>query len=250
MSSLGELRGSLVGELETGGMRGQFICFALALLMLGCGSDDSVSYGQYFSGNSTIPNNGGNPPSNATIRSATFNFVDISDGQGFNPADDAVVRADLPFAVNWNGSALHSVNIGSNGFITSVDSNPTFLNTALPDSSSPDPFLAAYWTDLQGPGGNWVFTATRGTAPNRSFLVMWKNAQSPLAPGNGITFEAVFQEAGGVGLQYLDTDFGDPDLNGGAAATVGFQLGGAGATWCFNGSPNSVSSGSALLVTP
>lgn len=131
-----------------------------------------------------------------------------------------------------------------------MDANPTFLNTNLPDPSSPDPLLAVYWTDLQGPGSNWIFTETQGSTPNRTFTIMWKNAQSPLAPGDGITFEAVLREGGGIELQYQDTDFGDPELNAGAAATVGIQLGGLGATWCFNGSPNPIPGNSALLVTP
>lgn len=153
------------------------------------------------------------------------NFVDISStGQGRRLGDDEVVSVPLGFTLRGFGQSFDAVNVSSNGILTFGEGNNSFLNVPLPSQLAPGGTLAVLWGDWGPPAtGNWVFTETRGEAPNRQFIVQWNGAESPLAPGNGITFEAILNEAGGGSFQYLDTDLGLPVLDGGAAATVGAQ---------------------------
>lgn len=225
------------------------ILIVVSALSVGCG-DDLDPLGLYL-GTSNRNNQQGGTSGSGGIVATRADFVDISaTGQSLNLGDDEVSVVPLPFTVTLGGRAFQSVNVCSNGFLHFGTPNPSFANSALPDVNSPDPILAVYWDDLAPPAAPWVFTETRGTAPNRSFIVMWRNAQTPFAPGKGITVEAIVRESGSVELQYLDTSFNDPAFNAGASATVGFQVAGQGQTWCFNGAPNQIPSNSGLILQP
>ena len=160
-----------------------------------------------------------------SLQDGSSNFIDITGtGQGRRLADDEVVSVPLGFTLSGFGQTFESVNVSSNGLLSFSESNNSFLNVTLPSELAPGGSLAVLWGDWGPPAaGNWVFTETRGEAPNRQFIVLWNGAESPLAPGNGVTFEAILNEAGGGSFQYLDTDLGLPELDGGAAATVGAQ---------------------------
>lgn len=218
--------------------------FFLGLFLIGCGDCEGPVGGWFFTSNGP-----GGGASSARIVTGQAAFVDISgSGQGLNLGDDEVASLPLPFALKVGTQTFQSVNVCSNGFLHFGTPNPTFANTPLPDPLAPDPLLSVFWDDLSGPGGNWIFSEVQGTTPNRRFIVMWRNAQSAFATGNGITFEAILNESGSVELQYQDTDFQDPAFNNGASATAGFQVGGQGQLWCFNGAPNPLPGNSALLV--
>ena len=223
----------------------------LGLLMLGCSDDDeAIALGS----NGGAANNSGSSIilTTAGLATTAARFLDVSaTGQSLPLGDDDSAAVPLPFAVVVNGQTFSSVRVSSNGFLTFGTQNDTFANTGLPSPNAPDPLLAVYWDDLSPPAVPWVFTQVQGNAPNRQFIVQWKNAQSPFLSGNdGITFEAIVSETGRVELQYQDISFGDAAFNAGASATVGFQAGNVTSLWCFNGAPNSLPSNSGLLVHP
>ena len=214
------------------------------LLLAGCGrTEDNII-------RSPIPGALAVPPAQVIVGKA--NFQDISDGgQSLPLGDDQSLQVPLPFPFTVGGKAFNTVQVCSNGFLSFTSNSTAFANSALPSSLAPDNLLAVYWTDLAPPAGSWVFTATNGAAPNRQFIVMWKNAQSPFNTGKGVTFEAILNETGSVELQYLDTAFNDPLFDNGKNATVGFQTTSAlGAQYCFNGLPNALANNLGVVVTP
>ncbi len=103
------------------------------------------------------------------------NFVDISaTGQGRRLADDEVVNVPLGFSLTGFGQTFSSVNVSSNGLLSFSENNNSFLNVPLPSQLAPGGSLAVLWGDWGPPAaGNWVFTETRGTAPDRQFIVQW-----------------------------------------------------------------------------
>lgn len=129
-----------------------------------------------------------------------------------------------------------SMSIGSNGYI-GFDGGNFFDNTplpALPYAGLPytvETFIAAFWDDLNpadDPINNpdqAVFYETQGVAPNREFIVEFRDMPNKLglATDTG-TFEVVFFENNSdVLVNYKDVTFGNPAVDYGAEATIGIQ---------------------------
>jgi hypothetical protein len=74
-----------------------------------------------------------------------------------------------------------------------------------------------------------VRTATRGTAPNRQYVVEWRNVSSYEDPTTRTTFQVIFDEAGGYSFAYpaIDGTF----LTKGGGATIGIEN--ADGTWAL-----------------
>lgn len=170
-------------------------------------------------------------------------------GTALNLGDDGYAVVPLPFSsVLFPGSAVVVHNNGGLGFGAS---------TSLPASNNPvpsadafegDAALLPYWDDLDSDTGN-VYHAVVGTAPERVFVVEWKDrphyAGDTALDGDEVTFQAQIFETPVVGIfaqiLYQDTDFNDPTLNHGRSATVGYQADAEeGALWSFNESASVV----------
>lgn len=89
--------------------------------------------------------------------------------------DDAVSSAvPIGFTFNYNGSNYTSCYINSNGFI-SFGTSPA--NQFLPISNV-DNSISAFGRDLMyGNSSSTVLRSTTGTAPNRIFVVEWRNTR-------------------------------------------------------------------------
>lgn len=119
---------------------------------------------------------------------------------------------------------LSSFNVGNNGVVVMGSLGEIgYYHRPLPDIGSglPSTSLAAFWDDLDATGGNVYFQTFR-TFPNRLFIVQWHNRPHVSNIGN-VTFQAQLDEAAdAVTFMYQDMNFGDPTLNNGASATVGY----------------------------
>jgi hypothetical protein len=164
---------------------------------------------------------------------AAYAFVDISaSGTGLSLSDDGAQSATLPFAFPFYGSSSNNLCIGNNGElrfgIASCSTSP-YNNTALPSANLNGPAILPYWDDML-PNGT-VYYATVGTAPNRQFVVEYKNKFSYGDSGDptgqtGATFEVILNEAdGAISFQYQTASFGGAgaNYNNGVSATVGLQ---------------------------
>jgi hypothetical protein len=94
-------------------------------------------------------------------------------GLGSVSGNDAVQTASLPFGVKIEGVTYSTVAISTNGWLelggnTSPNSDP--VNDCLPTAKHTNPFIAAFWDDMQTAGSSAVQYGTVGTAPNRTFL--------------------------------------------------------------------------------
>lgn len=115
----------------------------------------------------------------------------------------------IPFAFNFYGTDYTSYLVSDNGYITfdvaETVSNPT--NTLLPNASAPKNAIMAFWDDLeleQNQGFLFaVITSTEGTAPNRSHVIKWfqanhKDRNSEI--DELLTFGIVLHEQGGFDI--------------------------------------------------
>ncbi|HEX7862024.1 MAG TPA: S8 family serine peptidase [Verrucomicrobiae bacterium] len=143
---------------------------------------------------------------------------------------------NLPFAFNFYGVPQSSVYISANGFLSfGTDGIASKDNVSLPSGTAPNGIIAPYWDDLNPAGttsANGVFVTTTGTAPNRKFVVTWRNV--PRVANQALqSFQAILEEGtDAIVFQYQTTD-------GGRSATVGLEnpAGDVAALYSHNGSP-------------
>ncbi len=154
-----------------------------------------------------------------------FNYRHIQ-GTALNAGDDWVTTIDTPFPIKFGGEtqAFDLVTIGSNGALSLTNTDPIDLgNLALPVDKYIS-LIAPYWDDLNPAASEGdLYYETIGEAPNREFVVEWRNVRHYNSQDAG-TFEVVFFEnSSDVLFNYLDVDFGTAAVDKGASATVGVQ---------------------------
>lgn len=167
------------------------------------------------------------PPPAYVCESAAYAWLDPTSGTAHALTDDSSKTVALPFAFTAYGQTYTSIVIGSNGFArlgTSTAGTTSYTNVAIPSAVDPNAILAPYWDDLNPGVGGQIYTATIGTAPNRSFVVGWINVPAYFVSGSAITFELVLEEGGDVvRYQYQDVTVGSATYDAGASATVGIE---------------------------
>jgi N-acetylneuraminic acid mutarotase len=155
----------------------------------------------------------------------------VDDDAWSNNNDDGVVAATLPFSFTLYGTSYVTMYISTNGnvhFITPNDSYPGEAGfPCLPSAASsvPRPMIAALWDDLVVPeegqsGGGGVYTDVVGTAPNRTFVIEWRNVYEYFPPNDRGTFEILLDENGEIRFQYQSLSGIEID---GSNAVIGIQ---------------------------
>ncbi|MCW6007921.1 carboxypeptidase regulatory-like domain-containing protein [Micromonospora sp. CPCC 205371] len=134
--------------------------------------------------------------------------------------DDASLEIALPFEVPFYGGRYTKAWVATNGFLTFDRAADNSINREVPNSSYPNAAIFALWDDLIVDSQASVRTATLGTAPDRRFVVEWRNVAFYDAPGRA-TFSAEVSEHGGVTVHYGQLS-ADPVARG-AGATIGIE---------------------------
>ncbi len=147
--------------------------------------------------------------------------------------DDNVTSAALPFSFNFNGTAYNSVSVNTNGYITfgtTISSGSFFSPISATVAYSG--VVAAFASDIIG-NVSAIEAATTGTAPNRVFVLQWKNVlrvlNSNLIAGDNFNFQIRLREGGGVAAnQQVQVVYGN--CTTASALSLGNQVGIRGTT--------------------
>jgi hypothetical protein len=137
--------------------------------------------------------------------------------------DDVSAQTTLPFPVTFHGITYSAGWISTNGMIgfgSAQTGTRLAVNPSMPSTALPNAYVAPFWDDLEIDASAGVYTLTTGTAPNRTFVVEWRNAKFRPSGPDRVTFEVKFAENGQISFHYgtLTTP-----LQQGAAATVGIE---------------------------
>jgi hypothetical protein len=161
-------------------------------------------------------------------------FVEISGtGTPLGLGDDASADVTMPFSFAFYGTTSNALSVSNNGGI--LFGVPGALlnvaNASLPAATLSAPAILPLWDDFDSSHGD-VYTDTRGSAPNRQFIVEWFQRAHFLGNTDTATFEVIFNESDGT-LQFEYTDVaytaannasGDPNVcDDGVCATIGLQ---------------------------
>jgi Subtilase family/Malectin domain/Carboxypeptidase regulatory-like domain/Viral BACON domain len=158
-----------------------------------------------------------------------FGYTCVIDGPGYVQGDtplaltgdDVSTTVPLPFPFFFYGQTYNTAFVTSNGNLNFQAANSTFSNTAIPSTAAPNAAIYPLWDDLNvisGTGSMW--TRTTGTAPNRSFLIEWRNVNF-FATSLQVDVEAQLNEDGSIVTRYRNIG-GDPREQGNSA-TVGIE---------------------------
>ena len=164
--------------------------------------------------------------------------------------DDQAISVATPFPVRFAGSVpgFDSVFVGSNGVLSFTQGVTAFTNQNLPSTLS-STIVAPYWDDFNpGPsGGGDVLHETIGTAPNREFVIEYRQV-SHFANIPAVTIQVVFFENNpNILFNYCDVTFeGGTQFSNGLSATIGIQVA-AGVAQLHSFNTASVFDGDALL---
>jgi hypothetical protein len=136
--------------------------------------------------------------------------------------DDKAVGVPLPFPFPFYGTSHERAFISTNGVLTFEAASEAFNNGPIPSTGTPNAAVYVLWDDHVVLDGSPVLTATVGTAPNRGFVIEWRDLRPFLATGR-IDVEAVLYEDGSILMQYHEVAGGE-HVDGGRA-TVGLENG-------------------------
>lgn len=166
--------------------------------------------------------------------------------------DDAAWKTTAPFPIKLYGESTTTPWISSNGLLTFGPEGATSPDhTAIPapaEDGTPNTAAYPFWHDWVVDSSAAIATKTSGTAPNRQWIVEWRNVASY---GNGevrASFEIIFGEDGTVAYAYDGID--DNPIERGAEATVGVEGPGGAAGFQYLYSADLLHSGLGVTYTP
>ncbi|WP_219994686.1 carboxypeptidase regulatory-like domain-containing protein [Actinokineospora spheciospongiae] len=136
--------------------------------------------------------------------------------------DDSAVAVPLPFSFFFYGNNYTQAFASTNGHLNFLASSTAYSNVALPAGGAPNAAIYPFWDDLLLDSTSRVATKTTGTAPNREFVVEWRNATFYQATATRVDFEVVLSESGEISLRYRGID-PNSTRERGASATVGIE---------------------------
>lgn len=153
-------------------------------------------------------------------------FIDITNtGIDLNLTDDSEAGFTLPFPWLFQGTQVNTITVGNNGGIV-VNTTTANISYTMAAGDGFYPFVQDLDNDIAGTNQVGVLWEMQGTAPNRQFIVMWKDRTH--YPGssnlNPCTFEFIYDEATNEAYYvYPDVDFGNPNYDNGGDAEIGVQ---------------------------
>ncbi|MCI0689238.1 MAG: carboxypeptidase regulatory-like domain-containing protein [Sporichthyaceae bacterium] len=116
--------------------------------------------------------------------------------------DDASTTITLPFAFPFYGQNHTTAHVSTNGNINFVAPSTVFGNVAIPATAAPNGAIYSLWDDIVVDGGGSVRTASLGSAPNRSFVIEWRDVRFIGDATQRVDFEIVLRENGQILTQY------------------------------------------------
>jgi glucose/arabinose dehydrogenase len=167
--------------------------------------------------------------------SDSFGYTCVAGATAWTPADqtvlsltgdDAYQQITLPFAMRLYGQTYPTAWVDTNGVVSFVAPNgPAWDPSAIPSppaANHPNGAIYPFWDDLIVDSSASVRTALTGTAPNRRFIIEWRNVRFYNNDGSArVSLEVVLAENSEITVAWQD--IGTTALEQGGSATVGIE---------------------------
>lgn len=153
-------------------------------------------------------------------------YIDISQtGTDLNLTDDSEAGITLPWPWLVQDQQVNQITVGNNGGVL-LNTLTGQVGYTMNSGDGFYPFVLDLDNDISGVNQVGVLYQSIGTAPNRQFVILWKDRTrfSGFTNTNPCTFEMIYDEATNeVYYVYPDVDFGNPNYDNGADAEIGFR---------------------------
>ena len=183
-------------------------------------------------------------------RSDSFGYTCEAETAGFTQAanvlpltgDDAALAVPLPFPFTFYGQQYNTAFVATNGHVNFNALSTAITNTAVPSTGAPNAAIYAFWDDLFVDASASVRSELVGVAPNRTFVIEWRNVHFFGDTTQRLDVSLVLHESGEIVTQARN--LADNGRETGNSATLGIenQTGTVGLQYSFNES--------VLLVEP
>lgn len=152
----------------------------------------------------------------------TSSYVEASTVLPFKTnSNDAYMQVSLPFSFPFYEVGYSTAYVSTNGYLSFVEGSFSYMNTSLPRPAIPNGAIYAFWDDLFLDSNASVRTQLLGAAPNRRFVIEWRNVTFSNDKTKHIDFETILHENGVILLQYRN--IADDGRSRGNSATVGVE---------------------------
>ena len=138
--------------------------------------------------------------------------------------DDVAGTIDLPFAFTFYGFSYTRAHVCTNGFIELVGpstTNCSLANAAIPTTGRPNGAIYSFWDDTFVDAQASIRTETKGTSPNRRFVIEFRNLHFFDDTSRRVDFNIVLHENGEIVTQYRN--LADDGRERGNSATIGIE---------------------------
>ncbi|MEO3741901.1 PQQ-dependent sugar dehydrogenase [Plantactinospora sp. B5E13] len=135
--------------------------------------------------------------------------------------DNATVPVDLPFPVPYYGQTHTRVWVDSNGVLSFTDPGGSWpTNKPIPNPAKPNAAILPFWDDLEVLADSSVRIGEVGIAPDRQFVVEWRNVGFRGAGTARVSFQVLISEWGQLVFNYTGLNSGRELGN---SATIGIE---------------------------
>ncbi|MFK3984940.1 PQQ-dependent sugar dehydrogenase [Micromonospora sp. NPDC050397] len=163
--------------------------------------------------------------------------------------DEGVAQVNLPFGFPLYGETHGTAWISTNGFLSFTDpASAAPINGAIPGAELPNAAIYPFWDDLVQRADSTVRTDVVGTAPNRRFVVEWRNSGLYGSSSARVTFAAVLSEQGEITFSYADLAGNGREQ--GDSATVGIEDGTGAVALGYSTDQPALRNGTSVVFTP
>ena len=138
--------------------------------------------------------------------------------------DDVAGAIDLPFPFRFYGQTHTRAYVCTNGFLEFVGpatSSVLATNAAIPTTARPNGQIASFWDDTVVDAQASIRADIRGTAPNRRFVIEFRNLHFFQDTSRRVGFNIVLFENGDILTQYRN--LADDGRERGNSATIGIE---------------------------
>ncbi len=137
--------------------------------------------------------------------------------------DDESATVALPFPYHHYGQQYSTAYVSTNGVLNFLAPSTEYSNTALPEPGAPNAALYPLWDDLDVDASSSVVTGTFGTAPQRRFVVEWRNVAFLADHSRRVSVQAVMYEDPNQAVRFQYHDVDQASVESGAGVTVGIE---------------------------
>src|SRR5262249_1743816 len=122
--------------------------------------------------------------------------------------DDAITQLTTPFPVSLYGQTYSTAWMDTNGALSFVNPGRSDVSfgTHIPNANPPNAGVFPFQDGLVLDRWSSTWPSTTGSAPNRKYIVEWRNARF-YSDNSRVTFEVIFSESNGdIPLAYANLD--------------------------------------------